>query len=121
LDLSDGFRSRTTALIERITSGTDTVQLMHALCRELLELATGTPVVVTVDDVQHADPESLTWLLCLARRMAAAPVLVVLTSDLGPYQDFASTRAELLRLSHGDVTHTAPLSSKGVATVLKER
>ncbi len=118
LDLPAAARTRTEALIERITPGGDNVTSMHSLCRELVELAVRAPMLITVDDVQHADPTSTLWLLCLARRIASARVLVVLAGDPGPYPDFAPTRTELLRLPHSGVIHTALLSRQGVDTFL---
>lgn len=123
LDLPAEFRVRTSALIEQIAAGgsdPETLAVLHGLCRELLELAAHTSVLITVDDVQHADPVSTLWLLCLARRLATAPILVALASDLLPPQDFLATRSELLRFPHGATMRIAPLSEPAVAVLLAE-
>jgi DNA-binding CsgD family transcriptional regulator len=118
-DLPPEFRSRTSALIETATTGT--VQVLHELCRELLELATRTPLLIMVDDVQHADPLSTQWLLFLARRLTVAPVLLVLAGDLVANSGFAPTRAELLRLPHCASTPVAPLSDRAVTELVEQR
>ncbi len=123
LDLPAEFRARTSVLIEQITAGrsdTETLAVLHNLCRELVELAGHTPVLITVDDVQHADPVSTLWLLCLARRLATAPILLALASDHLPPQDFLATRSELLRFPHSAAMRIAPLSEPAVAALLAE-
>ena len=123
LDLPADFRARTAALIERITAGgsdTETLAALHNLCRELVELAAHVPVLITIDDVQHADPVSALWLLCLVRRLATAPILVAVAGDLLPPQEFLATRAELLRFPHSAAMRVAPLSEPAVAALLGE-
>jgi DNA-binding CsgD family transcriptional regulator len=123
LDLPADFRARTAELIERITAGvsdTETLAALHNLCRELVELAARVPVLITIDDVQHADPVSALWLLCLARRLATAPILVAAAGDLLPPQEFLATRAELLRFPHSAAMRLAPLSEPAVAALLGE-
>jgi hypothetical protein len=119
IDLPEAFRKRTSALIEQAETGN--TGILPGLCRELFELAAARPVLITVDDVQHADPTSSTWLVYLARRLAGAPVLLVLAGDLAEDSDFGATRAELLRLAHCTTTRVAPLSAHGVTELLTRR
>jgi DNA-binding CsgD family transcriptional regulator len=52
----------------------------EAVYRLTTQLAAERPLVITVDDVQWADRESLLWLSYLARRLEQLPVLVVLAT-----------------------------------------
>ncbi|GGJ51675.1 ATP-binding protein [Streptomyces brasiliensis] len=54
-------------------------EAMRTFCAELCDLARGGPVVLCLDDVQHADPQSLHHLRYLVRHARPAPVLVVAT------------------------------------------
>ncbi|QXE33239.1 AAA family ATPase [Streptomyces sp. GMY02] len=123
--LPAAFRARAAELIDRLASapGTGaterlTAQVLHGLCVELLALVDRSPALITVDDVQHADPESVLWLLYLARRIAPAPVLVVLASDVGPHPGFQAARTELLRYPHSDVITVGRLSQEGTAELI---
>ncbi|MFC7310268.1 AAA family ATPase [Streptomyces monticola] len=71
---------RTTADGGRAASRTEGMQ---AFCAQLRELAEDTPVLVCVDDVQHADRESLRYLRYVARHARTARVLMVLS--VSPY------------------------------------
>ena len=44
-------------------------------CREMLGLAVRVPLLIAVDDIDHADDDSMRHLLYLARRLRAARVL----------------------------------------------
>jgi DNA-binding CsgD family transcriptional regulator/tetratricopeptide (TPR) repeat protein/ABC-type transporter Mla MlaB component len=59
--------------------GANTAQLMQACHRLLAEVSADRPVVICVDDVQHADPQSLACLLHLIRRCRRIPVAILLT------------------------------------------
>lgn len=122
-DLPAEFRAHTTELLDRAVSvtGAESVAVLNDLCRELFELAARTPVLITVDDAQHADPLSMVWLLCLARRLATVPMLLVLAGDLSSCPGFASTRTDLLRLRHCASTHLAPLSEAALTQLLSRR
>ncbi|MEU6075132.1 AAA family ATPase [Micromonospora sp. NPDC047074] len=56
-------------------------RLTAALGSVLLDLATGTPLVIAVDDVHHADLPSLQCLDYLARRSAATSLMIVLAES----------------------------------------
>ncbi|WP_180990592.1 helix-turn-helix transcriptional regulator [Streptomyces malaysiensis] len=123
--LPAAFRDRAAKLIDRLASTPDTgaaerltAQVLHGLCMELLALVNRSPALITVDDVQHADPESVLWLLSLARRIGPAPVLVVLASDIGPHPGFSAARTELLRYPHSDLIPVGRLSQRGAAELI---
>ncbi|MGW7256823.1 AAA family ATPase [Streptomyces sp. NPDC054834] len=54
-------------------------EAMRAFCAELCDLALDGPVVLCLDDVQHADAQSLHHLRHLVRHARPAPVLLVAT------------------------------------------
>ncbi|MBB4893399.1 DNA-binding CsgD family transcriptional regulator/tetratricopeptide (TPR) repeat protein [Streptomyces olivoverticillatus] len=95
--------------------------LTAALCRAFLAAARERPLMLVVDDVQWADPHSLRWLQALARRLSAAP-LMLLTSRSGATPGGPHDRIETGSLAeHTVARHTvtlAPLSAAGVGTVL---
>ncbi|MGF1431356.1 AAA family ATPase [Kitasatospora sp. LaBMicrA B282] len=70
-----------------VAAGGVAAQRRHAvhqeLYRRLRQSAQRGPVVVTVDDAELADPESLHWLAFLLRRAAELPLLVVLSLGCG--------------------------------------
>ncbi|MFF5961581.1 helix-turn-helix transcriptional regulator [Streptomyces luteogriseus] len=53
--------------------------LTRTFCGEVRALAQRTPVVVAVDDLHHADPDSVRQLVHLARHCRNVPLLLVLT------------------------------------------
>ncbi|WP_329316748.1 MULTISPECIES: BREX system ATP-binding domain-containing protein [unclassified Streptomyces] len=76
------------------------VEAMQAFCARLRELSAERPVVLVVDDVQHADGASLQYLRYLARHARSSAVLTVLTGsphaeDLDPV-----FTTELMRQPH---------------------
>lgn len=84
-----------------------------------------TALAVLVDDAQWADPESARWLWTLARRLPAAPLLVVLTLNSAEPAAFrplpegpAETRPPTDR-PDTVALRVAPLSADGVRTVVE--
>ncbi|MEU3569781.1 AAA family ATPase [Kitasatospora sp. NPDC036755] len=97
-----------------------TARAFEALGRALLELAAGQPLVITVDDVHHADQASIRFLLYFARRISTARALVLLTIE-ETVDGVAPLRSELLRLPHLHRIGLSPLSRHGVAELLAAR
>lgn len=93
---------------------------LQLLIWALLDLAVQRPLLVSVDDVHHADDESLRWLLAFARRSVAARVLIVLTADEDP-RSRMEFRTELLRLPHLRRQHVGPLSREGTGELVRLR
>lgn len=104
------------------TGGAEHVRpsVLHGLWTELAMLAQARPVVIVVDDVQHADVASVTTLLFLARRANNGRVMLVfaLAAEAGPTRP--RLRSELLRLPHCQRIRLAPLSPAGLADLLGE-
>jgi DNA-binding CsgD family transcriptional regulator len=79
----------------------------------LLTASDRTPVLLTVDDLHHADPLSLYCLLYLVRRIRSARILVVVSgSDLVEPTD-PQLYAELMELA-SDIHLALPLLSRGL-------
>lgn len=80
-----------------------TVRAVHELSAVVLALAESRPVVVVVDDIQHADPVSLQFLAHLIRRIRTARVLVLLGEReyaAAPSAAFAAFSADVERQPH---------------------
>ncbi|MEU4210929.1 AAA family ATPase [Streptomyces sp. NPDC026206] len=92
------------------------------LCHAFLAAARARPLMITVDDVQWADPHSLRCLQALARRLSAAPLMLV-TARSGATPAGPHDRVEPRTLDEGRTVarHTltlAPLSATGVGEML---
>ncbi|WP_337820815.1 AAA family ATPase [Amycolatopsis sp. A1MSW2902] len=67
----------------------------------LLSFFAMTPVVVTVDDVQWSDPESLEALAFMARRAATVPLVLVFTANPPEARQHTGLLSELIaRIGH---------------------
>ncbi|MFE1269831.1 ATP-binding protein [Streptomyces sp. NPDC058758] len=126
LDPAD--RARAVALIEeggRAARHPDTgtpvdAGIVQGLCAVLLDLAERRPLYLAVDDVEQADPASLTCLAYLARRLNSARVLAVFThSGHGCDTDFRFG-ADLLRQPHCHRVEVTPLSLAGVRRLIAQ-
>lgn len=84
---------------------------LHALCIALLDLTAETPLVIGIDDVQHADSSSLHWLLYLIRRLGQAKVLLMLSETASPRAAHTPLHTELLRHPHCRDIALAPLTT----------
>nr|WP_285750628.1 LuxR family transcriptional regulator [Lentzea sp. NBRC 105346] len=73
------------------------VMMLNDVCHAFTDLAAEGPLLVGVDDLQHADAPSLDCLLFLARRIGTARILLVLSENDRPRSPF---HGELLRERH---------------------
>lgn len=94
------------------------LRLSRALCDILLALCARQPVVVGVDDVQHADEASLEVLLYLLRRLRSQRLMVILNEWTGPRPAHPAFRAELLRQPDCHRILVQLLSTAGVMDAL---
>ncbi|MFF4550877.1 AAA family ATPase [Streptomyces sp. NPDC001406] len=97
-------------------------EAMRTFCAELCDLALAGPVVLCLDDVQHADAQSLHHLGYLVRHARPAPVLVVGT--VSSYADAAqepSCAPELTRQPHFRRIRIGLLSARETAEVPSAR
>jgi DNA-binding CsgD family transcriptional regulator len=114
--LTEGIRSA-----DADSSGRLTVAVLHGLAGALLALAKDQPLVISVDDVQYADPQSLECLLYLVRRTRQSRVLVVLGE-----REFAMVAhplfdTELVRQPHYDRVRLGLLSPDGASGLVAAR
>ncbi|MYS85507.1 AAA family ATPase [Embleya scabrispora] len=104
--------------LDRLVEDEDTTRAARRFTTAVHEVALRQPVVVSLDDVQHADAASVRCLLHLARHSGRARVLVLLARTL----DFALTDpqsdTEFLRQPDLVRIRLAPLSPAGVAELL---
>ncbi|MBM9618688.1 helix-turn-helix transcriptional regulator [Streptomyces zhihengii] len=98
--------------------GTGLARVLHDIAQALLSLADDATVLVTIDDIRHADRLSLDCLLYLCRRTGSARMTAVLTDDSELPDGPAVFRTELLDQPHAARTRLAPLSEAGVAAML---
>lgn len=98
-------------------------ELVAQLCRPVLRQARETGLVVVIDDLQFADPESSRWVQGLARRAFDAPVLMVLSVCVGMFgharcHDAWQDVRNALSLTELEIIRPRPLTRSGVAAVL---
>lgn len=84
----------------------------------MLALAARTPLVIMVDDLRNADRASQQFLLHLVRRMAQAPVLLVMTDETVLWPAHRRFRAELSGHQHVDRLRLAPLTAAGARQLI---
>ena len=92
--------------------------LLHSLCNDLLQLAQQAPLILVVDDAQHADPLSLRFLAQLLRRSATSRILALFTQSADLDQAHAEFQAEILHRPGGRHLRLTPLSEAGVREML---
>ncbi|MFD5269958.1 AAA family ATPase [Streptomyces sp. NPDC058335] len=98
--------------------------LLHAfekLSRILFDLAAQRPLVVEIDDLQHADTPSWHCLLHLVRRLATSRVAMLLTDDPAVEASCLPFRTELNRQPRVRHVRLEPLSRDGVAQLVRTR
>jgi len=94
---------------------------MYGMWTVLRELATDAPVLLTVDDVHHADAASLQCLLYFVRRLRSSRIMLVLAESEHSHRDNPLFRTELLREPRCERVHLRRLSAHGVGQVAGER
>jgi hypothetical protein len=90
-------------------------------CREMLGLAVRVPLLIAVDDIDHADDDSMRHLLYLARRLRAARVLLAVTSQRDDDRSCSPFITELVSGPEVCQLAVAPLSAVGTAQLLNAR
>jgi tetratricopeptide (TPR) repeat protein len=94
--------------------------VLHGIWLMLHRLAKSKPVVVIVDDVQHADSASLQCLLYISRRLACARILLILSECVQPTPEYFQFHAQATRQARCSQATLAPLSLPGVEAVVAE-
>src|SRR5215469_8102453 len=92
----------------------------YAALQRVRQAATERPLLLALDDVHWADPDSLTFLHLLCRRAPALPLAVVATAR--PWPDSALRTAEQLAAHDlADIQWLAPLTDQAARDLLRER
>ncbi|MEV5576830.1 AAA family ATPase [Spirillospora sp. NPDC052269] len=107
-------------LAMRLLDSPEAAKVIPKLCGILLDQARERPVVLSVDDVGHADVLSREALLSLARRLGPRRLLLVLGDGSSLLADDPLFRIELLRQQRCRHIRLAPLSPQGVAELLAD-
>ncbi|WP_037889614.1 LuxR family transcriptional regulator [Streptomyces sp. NRRL S-87] len=97
------------------------MQVLPHVCASLLRIARDRTVVIAVDDVHHGDELSRAFLLCLARRVRQAGVLIVLTEAVRLLPAQLAFHAELQRQPNCTSIRLPLLSADGTGRILAER
>ncbi|MFG2628152.1 AAA family ATPase [Streptomyces sp. NPDC048473] len=100
------------------SSGHVPAPVLHRLWQTVQELAAQHPLLIAVDDVDHADAASIQCLLYLIHRMRSVRVLVVLTAGASTPSGQLPPTAEPFRGTRCTHITLNPLSQSGVACLL---
>ncbi len=101
--------------------GDPATSIQHGLFWLAANLSERAPLMLCVDDIQWADASSTRWLIYLARRVEALPILAVATIRSG---DPGADEALLAALAGEPVAHTlrpAELSEAASGELVRER
>jgi DNA-binding CsgD family transcriptional regulator len=94
--------------------------VMHGLYWLAVNASEAGPVLVAVDDLHWADQASVRFLLYLADRLSGLPVALVLSWRAADVQDDADPLARLEQIAASSMVSLAPLSRRGVRTLLTQ-
>ena len=94
--------------------------VMHGLYWLAVNASEAGPVLVAVDDLHWADQASVRFLLYLADRLSGLPVALVLSWRAADVQDDADRLARLEQIAASSMVSLAPLSRRGVRTLLTQ-
>jgi ATP/maltotriose-dependent transcriptional regulator MalT len=104
---------------EPAVPGEDRAAVLYRTLRWLAAAAHG-PVLVTIDDLQWADPDSLDVLGFVCRRLAGLPVAVV-ASLRGRPTAAADLARTLVNRGDAGLEHLAPLTERAAVALLAQR
>ncbi|WP_405670698.1 AAA family ATPase [Streptomyces sp. NBC_01530] len=96
-----------------------TVLAGSGFSRLIRDMAEQKPVVITVDGIHDADPESVVHLVRVVRRVPSDRVLVVLTERPQPAEAYSALHSELLGRPHVSFIRLRPLSPRGVREMVE--
>ncbi|MGZ2361625.1 AAA family ATPase [Streptomyces sp. 372A] len=93
-------------------------QVLEEMSRVFLDMSAGEPLLIEVDDVCHADMDSLQCLLFLARRLRRSRIMLLLSDQDRSGIRHPDFRTELSRHPYCTQIRLAPLTHDGVAALL---
>jgi DNA-binding CsgD family transcriptional regulator len=94
------------------------VELLYEFGQALRELAAERPLLLAIDDLGHADEESLEYLLHAVRQCRDVRLLTVATKSVHRDLEKAAVHTELLRQPHFHRIRLQPLDESQVADVI---
>ncbi|MCM9082267.1 AAA family ATPase [Streptomyces spororaveus] len=126
--LSPEVHAYATELLDQVSAGTTDAEgaveagmrVLPHVATALLRIARDRTVVIAVDDVHHGDELSLAFLLCLARRVRQAGVLIVLTEAVRLRSAQLAFHAELQRQPNCTSLRLPLLTTAGTTRILAE-
>src|SRR5215469_14821115 len=92
--------------------------VIHGLYWLAVNASATAPVILAIDDLQWADPESLDFVLYLADRLAGLPIGLLASWRTGEAGSNAERLARLEQIAAGGVARPAPLSEAAVQDLL---
>jgi DNA-binding CsgD family transcriptional regulator len=98
----------------------DAFSVLRGLYQVCVNLGRVRPLVLIVDDAQHADRLSLRFALYLAQRLEDLPVCLVVAGSLRRLKPTAQYLAELLAHPMTRMISPPPLSPEGVALAMRQ-
>ncbi|EST32912.1 helix-turn-helix transcriptional regulator [Streptomyces roseochromogenus] len=104
--------------VEARADGTVGPQVLEGVSRIFLDMSAEEPLLIGVDDVYHADADSLQCLLFLARRLRRSRIMLVLGDQDRSGARHAALGTELSRHPYCTQIRLAPLTCDGVAALL---
>lgn len=99
--------------------GADAFGILHGLYWVVVGLATETPLVLFVDDVQWADRPSLRFLVHLARRLEGTSAALVVGLRTGELEAPDELLEDLCSADGARIVRPAPLSEGAVVAVVR--
>ncbi|MGW2086509.1 AAA family ATPase [Streptomyces sp. NPDC001880] len=94
------------------------LQVLEGISRIFLDMSAEEPLLIAVDDVYHADTDSLQCLLFLARRLRRSRIMLVMGDQDRSGTQHADLRTELSRHPYCTRIRLSPLTCDGVAALL---
>ncbi|MEN3534371.1 AAA family ATPase [Microbispora sp. ZYX-F-249] len=91
--------------------------LLDDLYRATRSLTAGQPLIIAVDDLNHADPQSAQWCSYIARRLDGLPIAMILTCDAND-RDAGETIRDILTLPYARSLRPSALCRNCAATLV---
>ncbi|MFF4127711.1 ATP-binding protein [Microbispora rosea] len=92
--------------------------LLDDLYRATRSLTAGQPLVIAVDDLNHADPQSAQWCSYIARRLDGLPIVMILTCDVEDRSAGDAVR-DILALPYARSLRPSALCRRCAATLME--
>ncbi|WP_328854914.1 AAA family ATPase [Microbispora hainanensis] len=92
--------------------------LLDDLYRATRSLTAGQPLIIAVDDLNHADPQSAQWCSYIARRLDGLPIAMILTCDVEDRTGGDAVR-DILALPYARSLRPSALCRRCAATLLE--